>query len=107
MPLHHCERPKRQLRERPDAACVAGERHYVRLRRRRRRLAATLRIIEAMIAAPRIMLNVFVLLPPMTSPSRSTPSTSGAEKGADDRARPAGEGGATDDGGSDAVEHQL
>ena len=47
----------------------------VLLIRSRRRLAATLRIIEAMIATPRIMLNVYALMPLMFRPSRSTPRT--------------------------------
>ena len=49
------------------------------------------------------MLNVIALMPLIVRPSRSTPRTSGAEEGADDGAGPAGERGAADDRGGDAV----
>ena len=60
-----------------------------------------------MIATPRIMLNVFALMPPMYQAVAQHAEHEGAEEGADDGAGPAGEGGAADDGGGDAVEHQL
>ena len=60
-----------------------------------------------MIATPRIMLNVFVLMPLIDQAVTQHAEHERAEEGADDGAGPAGEGGATDDGGGDAVEHQL